>query len=137
MDPADGGRAAAGASLAAAQDALAAVGRLNALPPPALAAIPGWRPLRSGIALHQGEVFFGNVGAPERLDFTVIGRAVNEASRVEALTKVLGRPLMVTAPVAALLDTPLDALGEHELRGLARPMAIFAPALSPSSADGP
>ncbi len=132
VDPADGGKGAAEASLAAAQDALAAVERLNAKPPAALAGIPGWRPLCSGIALHQGDVFFGNVGAPERLDFTVIGRAVNEASRVEALTKVLGRPLLITQPVAMLLGSGLDGLGSHDLRGLARPMAIFAPSLSRS-----
>jgi len=47
-------------------------------------------------------VFFGNMGAPERLDFTVIGKAVNTASRVEALTKVLGRPVLVTANGASI-----------------------------------
>jgi len=72
-------------------------------------------------------VFFGNVGAPERLDFTVIGTAVNTASRVETLTKTLGRPILITEPVARRLDYPLDELGEHALRGLAAPLAIFSP----------
>ena len=79
-------RQAAASALAAAQDALVALDRLNAAPPPHLAAIDGWRPLKTGIALHSGEVFFGNIGSPDRLDFTVIGKAVNEASRVESLT---------------------------------------------------
>ena len=123
-------RAAAQASLAAAEQALRAVDDLNRATPPELAAIDGWRPLRSGIALHEGEVFFGNVGAPDRLDFTVMGSAVNTASRVEALTKSLGRPVLITEPVARMLDHPLDHLGEHTLRGLATPLAIFSPGAS-------
>ncbi len=114
-------------ALAAARAALRAVDGLNADPPAALASIPGWRPLRTGIALHEGEVFFGNVGAAERLDFTVIGRAVNEASRMETLTKTLGRSILVSDRVARRVREPLDALGEHRLRGLAAPVAIFSP----------
>lgn len=117
-------RAAAAAALAAAEGALQAIDRLNA-DPQMFAHIAGWRPLRTGIALHDGEVFFGNVGAPERLDFTVIGRAVNAASRVEALSKSLGRAILVTEPVARLLDRPLKPLGQHELRGLAAPISIY------------
>ena len=117
-------RAAAAAALAAAEGALQAIDRLNA-DPQVFAHIAGWRPLRTGIALHDGEVFFGNVGAPERLDFTVIGRAVNAASRVEALSKSLGRAILVTEPVARLLDRPLEPLGQHELRGLAAPISIY------------
>lgn len=116
---------AAAASLAAAQAAMAAVDRLNAEPPPELARIAGWQPLQSGIALHEGDVFFGNVGAEARLDFTVIGRAVNAASRVEALTKTLGRSILITEPVAHRLDRPLDPLGAHALRGLAAPVPLF------------
>ena len=117
-------RAAAAAALSAAESALQAIERLNA-DPQAFAAIPGWRPLRTGIALHDGEVFFGNVGAPERLDFTVIGRAVNAASRVEALSKSVGRSIVITEPVMRLLDRPLEPLGVHELRGLAAPISLY------------
>ncbi|MEZ5667869.1 MAG: adenylate/guanylate cyclase domain-containing protein [Alphaproteobacteria bacterium] len=122
------GATAARAALAAATRALADVGALSEAPPPALAGAAGWQPLRSGIALHEGEVFFGNVGAPERLDFTVIGPGVNAAARVEALCKTLGQPVLLTAPVAGrLADAALDDLGEHRLRGLSRPLRLFAP----------
>ena len=84
-------------------------------------------PLKSGVALHLGDVFYGNVGAPNRLDFTVIGRAVNEASRVEALTKELAVPLLVTEPVAALApDAGLRDMNAHRLRGVAEPMRVFS-----------
>ena len=119
---------AANAALSAAQDALAAIAELNANPPAELSSIAGWQPLKSGIALHEGEVFFGNVGAAERLDFTVIGRVVNEVSRVESLSKSLGRSILITEPVAQRLSIPLDDLGAHALRGLARPISIFSPA---------
>jgi adenylate cyclase len=118
---------AAEAALAAAEAALAEIEALNAAQPAPLDSIEGWRPLRSGIALHEGQVFFGNIGAPERLDFTVIGPAVNEASRVEALTKELGRAILITEPVARRLARPLDDLGRHSLRGVAAPVAIFSP----------
>ena len=121
--------AAAEAALAAAEQALAEVDVLNGAPRDDMAAISGWQPLRSGIALHEGEVFFGNVGAVERLDFTVIGQAVNATSRVEALSKTLGRNVLITGPVAARLGRlKLDDLGQHALRGLADPIAIFSPA---------
>jgi adenylate cyclase len=121
------GRVAAESALAAARMALEALDRLNASPPEALLQTEGWRPLRTGIALHAGEVFFGNIGSVGRLDFTVIGRAVNEASRVESLTKTLGRPLLITGAVAHLLSGPLDDLGRHTLRGRAEPIRLFSP----------
>lgn len=119
---------AARAALAAARVAMAGLEALNSNPPGTLAATDGWQPLRAGIALHEGEVFFGNIGAPERLDFTVIGSAVNEASRVEALQKTLKRNILLTEAVARHLDVPLDFLGEHSLRGVATPLAIYSPA---------
>ncbi len=121
------GREAAHAALAAARQARLAIDALNAEPSEALRAIAGWRPLRTGIALHEGDVFFGNVGAPDRLDFTVIGRAANEASRVEALCKQLERTILVTEPVARRLDRDLEHLGRHPLRGVANPISIFSP----------
>jgi len=119
---------AARAALAAATAAMAGLDALNRDPPGTLASTDGWQPLRAGIALHEGEVFFGNIGAPERLDFTVIGAAVNEASRVEALQKTLQRDILLTEAVARHLDVPLDYLGAHALRGVATPLSIYTPA---------
>jgi adenylate cyclase len=81
--------------------------------------------LRAGIVLHEGEVFFGNIGAPDRLDFTVIGAAVNEACRVEALTKTIGRDLLMTAAVARHLPHDVEYLGEHQLRGVSARMSVY------------
>jgi adenylate cyclase len=118
---------AARAALEAARQALRGLEALNTQPPSELADVDGWRPLRAGIALNEGEVFFGNIGAPERLDFTVIGAAVNEASRVEALQKTLKRDILITEAVARHLDGGLDHLGEHQVRGVAAPISIFSP----------
>nr|WP_246701080.1 adenylate/guanylate cyclase domain-containing protein [Rhodopseudomonas sp. BR0M22] len=122
----DNPRAAGNAALTAAMEAQAGLSRLN-LVDPAGVTCEGWRPLRAGIALHEGEVFFGNIGAAERLDFTVIGPAVNEASRVEALQKSIGRSILVTAAAAAHIDAPLEPLGDYPLRGVTVPMTILAP----------
>ncbi|WGF89993.1 adenylate/guanylate cyclase domain-containing protein [Marinivivus vitaminiproducens] len=80
------------------------------------------------IALHYGEVVYGNVGAPDRLDFTVIGRAVNEASRIEALCEPLGRPILLSCAFARRCDQATVPLGDHRLRGVEQAQAIFAPA---------
>ncbi|MEO1193045.1 MAG: adenylate/guanylate cyclase domain-containing protein [Pseudomonadota bacterium] len=126
FDPEGRGKAeVAAAAVEAAEAALRALDDLNGSPTPDLAALPGWQPLRCGIALHEGSVFFGNLGAPQRLDFTVIGRAVNEAARVEGLTKELGRPLLITQPVAARLTRPLVSLGAHRLRGVSDSVGLF------------
>jgi len=114
------------ASLAAAKLAMRNVDQLNSHAPDNLDHIDGWQPLRSGIALHLGEIFFGNVGAPERLDFTVIGRAVNEVSRVETLSKELNRSILITEPVAQLLDLELENMGSHQLRGLSGKMTLYS-----------
>lgn len=123
----DRNRPAARAALDAAEQAIHGLQQLNLNAPPALEAIQGWRPLRAGIALHEGEVFFGNIGAPDRLDFTVIGPAVNEASRVESLQKTLGRSILITEAAARQIDRPLERLGEFSLRGVAAPIAIYTP----------
>ena len=84
--------------------------------------------LTAGLALHVGEVLYGNVGAEDRLDFTVIGPAVNLVSRIEHLCADQGIPLVVSADFAALLERPVASLGRHELRGIAEAQEIFAPA---------
>jgi adenylate cyclase len=84
--------------------------------------------LKCGIVLHVGDVIFGNIGAPRRLDFTVIGPAVNLAARIEALCAELGRRLLVSATFARFARAPLVSLGAYPLKGLTEPQEVFAPA---------
>ena len=78
-----------------------------------------------GVALHLGEILWGNIGAADRLDFTAIGSAVNLVSRLEGLCRPLGKPVLISGALAAETDTPLIALGTHPLRGIATPCAVF------------
>jgi len=79
------------------------------------------------LALHIGEVLYGNVGAADRLDFTVIGPAVNEAARIETLCEPLGCKVLVSAEFAAAAGSSnaLQPLGHHRLRGVREPRAIY------------
>jgi adenylate cyclase len=80
------------------------------------------------LALHLGEVLYGNVGAVDRLDFTVIGPAVNEVARIETLCEPLARRVLVSAELAAAIHDKarLEPLGAHLLRGVREPKEIFA-----------
>jgi adenylate cyclase len=85
----------------------------------------GLPPLPFGVAVHLGEILWGNIGAADRLDFTAIGPAVNLVSRLEGLCRPLGKPVLVSGALAAETDAPLVALGTHPLRGIAAPCAVF------------
>ncbi|WP_077963614.1 adenylate/guanylate cyclase domain-containing protein [Ensifer adhaerens] len=85
----------------------------------------GLPPLSFGVALHLGDVFWGNIGAADRLDFTAIGPAVNLVSRLEGLCRPLGRSVLISGAVADVASTPLLPLGDHPLRGIAAPCAVF------------
>src|SRR5215467_3086087 len=85
----------------------------------------GLQPLPFGAALHLGEILWGNIGAADRLDFTAIGPAVNLVSRLEGLCRPLGRSVLISGAVAAETTTLLVPLGEHVLRGIAAPCAVF------------
>jgi adenylate cyclase len=87
-----------------------------------------------GIALHIGDVMYGNIGAPMRLDYTVIGPAVNLVARLEGLTKILGVPLLISGELARTGRChDLVPVGLYPLRGIAQPQEVltiraFAPA---------
>jgi adenylate cyclase len=106
----------------AAREAMYAVDRVNR------ARAEASKPVAEvDLALHIGEVLYGNVGAADRLDFTVIGPAVNEASRIETLCEPLGRKVLVSAEFAAAAGSciGLQPLGHHRLRGVRDPRAIY------------
>jgi adenylate cyclase len=109
-------RRACAQALAAAQEALARMEKLN---------LGRALPLGFGIGLHLGEVTYGNIGTPSRIEFTVVGAAANEAARIESLCKDLGVNLLVSAPVARELPGPWRALGAHTLRGARDKMELF------------
>jgi len=81
------------------------------------------------LALHLGRVYFGNIGSPDRLDFTVIGPAVNEASRIVALCSSLRRPLLLSARFAECVEgdstLPLAAVGRFALRGVSGAQFLY------------
>ncbi|WP_210302638.1 adenylate/guanylate cyclase domain-containing protein [Phyllobacterium sp. 628] len=107
-------------ALAAAQNAIAATSVLNQ------SRIGGPAPqIGVDVVLHLGEVFYGNIGAARRLDFTVIGRAVNETARIEALCDPLNRNLLLSSSFAEHCGAPTEVLGTFNLRGVAQPQAIF------------
>jgi adenylate cyclase len=104
-------------TLAAARQAqtnVAALGR---------SAMPG---LRFGLALHIGDVLYGNIGSGNRLDFTCIGPAVNCAARIEKLTSQLGREILASDEFARHCPEEFTALGEFRLAGFSAPQPVFA-----------
>jgi adenylate cyclase len=91
-------------------------------------AAAGLPAVEADIALHVGEVLYGNVGAADRLDFTVIGPAVNEAARIEKQCDQLRRRILASerfAHAADLCGGRLKPLGSHALRGVAEPQTLF------------
>lgn len=118
---ADRARACA-ATLAAATSARSEIAALNA------------RRARDGLpvtdvylGLHVGEVFYGNVGSTERLDFTVVGPAVNETSRIAAMCRSVEQPVLVSETFANVdgMRSRLVSVGRYALRGVAQPQELF------------
>jgi adenylate cyclase len=115
--PVDGRPAEACAkAVAAAKEALSRLSDLNKNRNP---------PLRCGIGLHLGQLTYGNVGTPSRIEFTVVGAAANEAARIEGLSKRLEVDLLVSERVAQALPGPWRSLGSHTLRGVGDKMELF------------
>lgn len=115
-----GSTGAANAAIAAARDAWARVEERNAE-----RREKGLAGIDFGVALHMGEVVYGNIGAPNRLDFTVIGPAVNHTARIEQMCRVLNRPVLASAAVAEAAGGALSPLGSHVLRGVREPHEIY------------
>ena len=78
------------------------------------------RHLKAGFALHYGEVSYGNIGAGDRLDFTVIAPDVNLTSRIERLCRELDRNLIMSEDFVRYLNSPLSEIGCFRLRGFSR-----------------
>jgi class 3 adenylate cyclase/uncharacterized protein (DUF427 family) len=108
-------------ALAAARESLVRVERLNEE-----RESRGAEPLGVALALHAGEVTYGNVGVLRRLDFTVTGPTVNEVSRLEDLSKRLGRTVVASETFARLVPGALTSLGRHPLRGVRAEQEVFS-----------
>jgi adenylate cyclase len=80
-----------------------------------------------GLALHIGDVIYGNIGSDTRLDFTVIGPAVNLTARIESMCKELKRSLLLSSDFAAISGAAVELLGAFALKGVGAQQQIFAP----------
>jgi adenylate cyclase len=108
------------AALMAAREAVSRADRRNAE-----RAGNGLPSIRFGISLHVGVVMYGNVGTRQRLDFTVIGPAVNEAARLEGLCKALNTPVTISAQFNDVFPGELVSLGVHEVSGKKEGLGVF------------
>jgi adenylate cyclase len=113
-------QAACHAALAAVVDAQARMQALNRR-----RTQKGEPPLHFGLGLHMGDVMYGNIGVPGRLEFTVIGAAANEAARLEGLCKPLNRSVLISGEFEHCIPGDLLSLGSHSLRGVSAPQEIF------------
>jgi adenylate cyclase len=110
-------------ALAAAEDAFAGVAALNGRRAAAGLAATGFY-----LSLHVGDVFYGNIGSDDRLDFTVIGPAVNEVTRINGMCRSLDQDLVLSSAFAAAAGPArarLVGLGRYALRGVARPQELY------------
>ena len=118
--PTDGAPDAAARAIDAARATLGAIAELNGRRTEVDAPL-----IHVALAIHHGDVTYGNVGVPGRLDFTVIGPAVNEVARLEGLSKQLSRSVVASAAFARLAPDGLVSLGRHTLRGVSAEHEVF------------
>ncbi len=115
---ADAVATACGKARAAAEDIVANVAHIETG--------DGLPPLRCAIGVHVGDVMYGNVGAPSRLDFTVTGSTVNVAARLSDQCKALDRQLLLSEDVARHAPDDLESLGKQAMRHVAEQVEVFA-----------
>lgn len=124
-------RACCSRALLASREAVHAIPAAQRQPRDSNVAIPlaGTHAIRFGIALHVGEVAYGNIGGQTRLDFTCIGRAVNLAARLESLTGKTDRDVLASDEFVQQLGdgASFEAVGEFDVKGFAQPVRAFAP----------
>ncbi|GAB4517471.1 MAG: adenylate/guanylate cyclase domain-containing protein [Roseibium sp.] len=89
-----------------------------------------------GIALHAGDVFYGNVGSETRLDFTVVGPVVNLAARIAELAKDLERQVLVSDAIADIMGCRSGLFGHYQVKGFDDPVSVYSPDLSGDSPLG-
>jgi adenylate cyclase len=122
-------------ALTAAQSAAAEVARVNARR--TAAGLPVTQPY---LALHVGQVLYGNIGSPERLDFTVVGPAVNEVARIAAMCRSVERDILLSPAFAAAAHAEdraqLVSVGRYALRGVGRPQELYTVDLAASTNQG-
>ena len=82
--------------------------------------------IKFGVGLNIGEVIYGNVGAPDRLDFTVMGPAVNRTARLESLTKEFDCNILFSKNFSEHIEIPSQFMGNHDMKGIAEPQAVYA-----------
>lgn len=80
-----------------------------------------------GLGLHIGQVLFGNIGVPERVEFSVVGPAANEVARLESLTKSLKREILVSESFARHMKLDWISEGRHALRGVGQQVSVYTP----------
>ncbi len=83
-------------------------------------------PIRHGVGLHKGQILYGNIGSRDRLDFTVIGEAVNLASRIAGMCGELKKAVLASEEFVSDANIRWEDIGEHKLKGIAIPKRIFA-----------
>ena len=121
--PAEERARACAAALGAAREARAAVAALNAR-----RGAEGLPTTDMYLGLHLGVVFYGNIGSEDRLDFTVVGPAVNEVSRIAAMCRSVDQPILISSAFAdsfAAGRRPFVSVGRYALRGVGKPQELF------------
>ncbi len=108
------------AALAAARDARARVDALNQR-----RKARGEPPLHFGLAIHVGDVMYGNLGVAQRMQFTVIGSTANETARLAGMCKGLRRWVLVSSAFPSRFPNEMVSLGHHTMRGVETPQEIF------------